>query len=175
MGHLIGYVGAANKEEYDKEPIPLLVTPGFKLGKDGLTHATMEIEGRYAPLHVDDHVILRQKTLLGETYVQIKPGPRSAPALSNEAELAHANVERFVTLDDILSTFDHQTQKLDRLPQGVWHLVPAEVGVELSAVRDQILLHRLGHSDPGSPGERRHVMSEFDQERHQHNGRQQLD
>src|SRR6478735_7980551 len=36
VGHLIGYVGAASKEEYDKEPGPLLVTPGFKLGKDGL-------------------------------------------------------------------------------------------------------------------------------------------
>jgi penicillin-binding protein 2 len=36
VGHLIGYVGAATKEEYDKEKIPLLVTPGFKLGKDGL-------------------------------------------------------------------------------------------------------------------------------------------
>ena len=36
VGHLIGYVGAASKEEYDQEHIPLLVTPGFKLGKDGL-------------------------------------------------------------------------------------------------------------------------------------------
>ncbi|GAA0278623.1 penicillin-binding protein 2 [Alteraurantiacibacter aestuarii] len=36
VGHLIGYVGAASREEYDLEPIPLLVTPGFKLGKDGL-------------------------------------------------------------------------------------------------------------------------------------------
>jgi len=36
VGHLIGYVGAASREEYDKEHIPLLVTPGFKLGKDGL-------------------------------------------------------------------------------------------------------------------------------------------
>lgn len=36
VGHLLGYVGAATKEEYDKEKIPLLVTPGFKLGKDGL-------------------------------------------------------------------------------------------------------------------------------------------
>ncbi|MGZ3172538.1 MAG: penicillin-binding protein 2 [Croceibacterium sp.] len=36
VGHLLGYVGAATKKEYDKEPIPLLVTPGFKLGKDGL-------------------------------------------------------------------------------------------------------------------------------------------
>lgn len=36
IGHLIGYVGAASREEYDKEPVPLLLTPGFKLGKDGL-------------------------------------------------------------------------------------------------------------------------------------------
>lgn len=39
VGHLLGYVGAATKEEYDKEPNPLLVTPGFKLGKDGLEKA----------------------------------------------------------------------------------------------------------------------------------------
>jgi penicillin-binding protein 2 len=36
VGHLIGYVGAASKEEYAVEKIPLLVTPGFKLGKDGI-------------------------------------------------------------------------------------------------------------------------------------------
>lgn len=36
IGHLIGYVGAANSEEYERERIPLLVTPGFKMGKDGL-------------------------------------------------------------------------------------------------------------------------------------------
>ena len=36
VGHLIGYVGAASADEYEKERIPLLVTPGFKLGKDGI-------------------------------------------------------------------------------------------------------------------------------------------
>src|SRR5690606_5638363 len=30
VGHLIGYVGAASREEYEVEKIPLLVTPGFK-------------------------------------------------------------------------------------------------------------------------------------------------
>ncbi|MBS1239386.1 MAG: mrdA, partial [Proteobacteria bacterium] len=29
VGHLLGYVGAASAEEYEKEHIPLLVTPGF--------------------------------------------------------------------------------------------------------------------------------------------------
>ena len=36
VGHLIGYVGLANAEEYEKERDPLLLTPGFKIGKDGL-------------------------------------------------------------------------------------------------------------------------------------------
>lgn len=36
VGHLIGYVGAASAEEYEKERSPLLITPGFKIGKDGL-------------------------------------------------------------------------------------------------------------------------------------------
>jgi penicillin-binding protein 2 len=36
VGHLVGYVGTANKEEYAKEKNPLLITPGFKIGKEGL-------------------------------------------------------------------------------------------------------------------------------------------
>ena len=36
VGHLIGYVGPANAEEYEEEGNPLLITPGFKIGKDGL-------------------------------------------------------------------------------------------------------------------------------------------
>ncbi len=36
VGHLLGYVGAASAEDYEKERNPLLVTPGFKIGKDGL-------------------------------------------------------------------------------------------------------------------------------------------
>ncbi|HQS96070.1 MAG TPA: penicillin-binding protein 2, partial [Novosphingobium sp.] len=36
VGHLVGYVGAASAEDYEKERNPLLVTPGFKIGKDGL-------------------------------------------------------------------------------------------------------------------------------------------
>ena len=45
----------------------------LKLGKDGLTDATLEIESQYAPLRANMHAILRQKTLLGETYVQLIP------------------------------------------------------------------------------------------------------
>ena len=37
VGHLIGYVGAPNREEYEAENRdPLLISPGFKIGKEGL-------------------------------------------------------------------------------------------------------------------------------------------
>ena len=36
VAHLTGYVGAANAEQYKATHDPLMVTPGFKLGKDGL-------------------------------------------------------------------------------------------------------------------------------------------
>ena len=37
VGHLLGYVGIANKEEWEaEEKSPLLITPGHKIGKDGL-------------------------------------------------------------------------------------------------------------------------------------------
>ena len=37
VGHLIGYVGPANAEEYEEQDRnPLLITPGYKIGKDAL-------------------------------------------------------------------------------------------------------------------------------------------
>ncbi|KQM17557.1 penicillin-binding protein 2 [Novosphingobium sp. Leaf2] len=36
VGHLIGYVGAASAEEYEKDRDPVLITPGYKVGKDAL-------------------------------------------------------------------------------------------------------------------------------------------
>lgn len=41
VGHLIGYVGTVSAEEYRESKDPLLITPGFKVGKDGL-EKTME-------------------------------------------------------------------------------------------------------------------------------------
>ena len=41
VGHLIGYVGAASAEDYKQSKDPLLVTPGYKIGKEAL-EKTME-------------------------------------------------------------------------------------------------------------------------------------
>jgi len=39
VGHLLGYVGPATAEDYKARRDPLLITPGFKVGKDGLEKA----------------------------------------------------------------------------------------------------------------------------------------
>ena len=36
VAHLVGYVGSASAKDYEKEKNPLLITPGFKIGKEGL-------------------------------------------------------------------------------------------------------------------------------------------
>lgn len=36
VGHLLGYVGTASAKDYEENKNPLLITPGYKLGKDGL-------------------------------------------------------------------------------------------------------------------------------------------
>ncbi|MFL9841948.1 penicillin-binding protein 2 [Sphingomonas sp. ST-64] len=48
VGHLIGYVGTATAEQFKESKDPLLLTPGFKLGKDGV-EKTMEDRLRGKP------------------------------------------------------------------------------------------------------------------------------
>jgi virulence factor Mce-like protein len=83
----------------------------LKYDKDGFAHASIEIASKYAPIPSNMHAILRQKTLLGETYVQLKPQAVSAPSLPDGAQLSNAQVEPSVTLDDILATLTPRTRK----------------------------------------------------------------
>src|SRR2546423_11953486 len=80
-------------------------------GNDGRTHATLEIAHRYAPIRSDMHAILRQKTLLGETYIQLIPQSRAGAPLPDNGHLANAQVEPSVTLDAVLSALDTKTRR----------------------------------------------------------------
>ena len=42
VAHLVGYVGSASAKDYEKEKNPLLITPGFKIGKEGLERTLEE-------------------------------------------------------------------------------------------------------------------------------------
>jgi len=79
--------------------------------KEGRTRATLEIAGRYAPIRANMHAILRAKTLLGETYVQLIPKGQKGPFLRDGGQLSQSQVEPSVTLDDILSAFDPKTRR----------------------------------------------------------------
>src|SRR5919112_730468 len=75
------------------------------------TDATIEVDARYAPIPSDTRAVLRQKTLLGETFVALTPGSRSAPDLAEGADLAVENVEPTQPLDRVLGMLDPRTRR----------------------------------------------------------------
>jgi phospholipid/cholesterol/gamma-HCH transport system substrate-binding protein len=77
-------------------------------GKQAL--ATAAIDDRYAPLPESTRAILRTKTLLGETYIELTPGSRQGPELEDGGTLPQANVAQSVQLDEIFRTFNGQTR-----------------------------------------------------------------
>jgi phospholipid/cholesterol/gamma-HCH transport system substrate-binding protein len=78
--------------------------------RTGLTSAVIELDHQYAPIPRDTRAILRQKTLLGETYVELTPGTRSGPKLPDRGTLATSSVAPTVELDEIFRTFDPKTR-----------------------------------------------------------------
>ena len=97
------------------------------------TRATIEIEPEFAPISDDARAILRQKTLLGETYVELtsgtEPGKQSAPvslgaeggATDAEADavesipegghLASSRVQNATQIDEIFDALDEDTRE----------------------------------------------------------------
>jgi phospholipid/cholesterol/gamma-HCH transport system substrate-binding protein len=83
-----------------------------QLDKGGArTTVEMELDSHYAPIPKDSRAILRQKTLLGETYVEIAPGRKSSGNLKDGDTLPNSQVEPTVELDEIFSSFDEPTRK----------------------------------------------------------------
>jgi phospholipid/cholesterol/gamma-HCH transport system substrate-binding protein len=78
--------------------------------RTGLTRAVMSIDPQFAPRPADTRAILRQKTLLGETYVELSPGTATGPKLPDGATLPRGQIAPTVQLDQILSTFDPATR-----------------------------------------------------------------
>jgi phospholipid/cholesterol/gamma-HCH transport system substrate-binding protein len=72
--------------------------------------ATAAIDDRYAPLPESTRAILRTKTLLGETYIELTPGSREGEELEDGATLPEANVAESVQLDEIFRTFNARTR-----------------------------------------------------------------
>ncbi len=83
-----------------------------ELGPGGRTTVVeMEIDDRFAPIGRDAVAILRQKSLLGETYVEITAGSPKGKELDDGGTLARANVDDTVELDEVFRVFDPKTRE----------------------------------------------------------------
>ena len=79
--------------------------------------ATLVLEARYAPLASDSRAILRRKTLLGETFVELTLGSKHAAPVPDKGRLADGLVAETVELDEILQTYDPGTRRAFRIWQ----------------------------------------------------------
>ena len=82
----------------------------LEANRNGTTEATVQIDSKFAPMAKDTRAILRQKTLLGETYVELTPGAPGGPDIPENGRLAAGQVAPTVQFDDLLSTFDPKTR-----------------------------------------------------------------
>jgi virulence factor Mce-like protein len=102
--------------------------------------ATAAIDDRYAPLPESTRAILRTKTLLGETYIELTPGSRQGPEMADGGTLPEANVAESVQLDEIFRTFDARTR-------GAFQEWMQEAAIAING-QGQSLSYALGSIEP---------------------------
>lgn len=78
--------------------------------KGNRTMATIQLEHQYSPIRQDTRAILRTKTILGETYVQLIPGQPNAPPVADGGTLPRSQVLPTVQLSDIFNALDPTTR-----------------------------------------------------------------
>src|SRR3954463_4511743 len=84
------------------------------------TRAVIEIKPRYAPIPRDTKAILRQKTLLGETFVELSPGSRAAGELQDGGSLPRSQIVQTTQLDEVTRALDPRTRSdLQRVVRGL--------------------------------------------------------
>jgi virulence factor Mce-like protein len=86
-----------------------------RIANGGCSEATIELKRQYAPIPGDAQATLRQKTLLGETYVELTPGSPGARKVKEGGLLPVGNVSPTVQLDEIFRAFDEKTRSSFRL------------------------------------------------------------
>lgn len=82
--------------------------------RPNVTSTTMEIDPKYAPIKADARAILREKTLLGETFVELTLGSHGAKAVRDGGWLDSAQVQPNVYLDQVIQAFDPGTRQAFR-------------------------------------------------------------
>jgi phospholipid/cholesterol/gamma-HCH transport system substrate-binding protein len=75
------------------------------------TIVEVQLDEAYAPIPRDTRAILRQKTLLGETYLELTPGHAGGKMLADGGRLPNGQAEPTVELDEIFTAFDPATRR----------------------------------------------------------------
>jgi phospholipid/cholesterol/gamma-HCH transport system substrate-binding protein len=96
--------------------VPVGKVVKLELGPGQTTEATIQMDERYAPIPRDSRAILRTKTLLGETFVELTPGRKQDGLLPEGGLLPDAQVSKTVELDEVFRSLDSRT----RDAFGVW-------------------------------------------------------
>jgi phospholipid/cholesterol/gamma-HCH transport system substrate-binding protein len=78
--------------------------------KHARTNVVLEIDHKYAPIPKDTAAVLRQKTLLGETYVELAPGDKSSGSIPDGGTIPRMRVAPTVELDEIFRAFTPKTR-----------------------------------------------------------------
>ena len=90
--------------------VPVGKVVKLELGPGQTTDATIQLDERYAPIPRDSRAILRSKTLLGETFVELTPGNKSDGLLPEGGMLPDSQVSKTVELDEIFRSLDPRTR-----------------------------------------------------------------
>jgi virulence factor Mce-like protein len=77
----------------------------------GLSEVVMQIDPEFVPLRSDVKAILRQKTLLGETYVELTPGSKTAKPIPEDGRIPDGAISQAVQLDEVFRAFDPETRQ----------------------------------------------------------------
>src|SRR3954467_13591721 len=105
----------ANEADVRMSGITIGKVKSKALDKGGVaTKVTLDIDPKFAPIAKDTKFILRQKTLLGETYAELAPGDPHKGYLKDGSAIPRASVEKTVELDEIFSAFDKPTRQAFR-------------------------------------------------------------
>jgi phospholipid/cholesterol/gamma-HCH transport system substrate-binding protein len=80
----------------------------------GRTLVTLEIDEKFAPIDRDARAILRWKTLLAETFVEIAPGKAGGPTVPDGGRLDDGHVQDTVELDEVFASYDPRTRQAFR-------------------------------------------------------------
>ena len=91
--------------------VPVGTVVKIEESSSGGIRAEIEMRTRYAPLERDVRATLRQKTLLGETFVELTPGTKGGPTIAEGGRIPPGQVKPTVELDEVLRAFDDPTRK----------------------------------------------------------------